>query len=46
MWSLNYGIALDGLIRGAEVDIPKAAKRASQLYLLGIPQFKGSAQPG
>jgi AcrR family transcriptional regulator len=40
MWSLNHGIALDGLLRGADVDIPRAARRASQLYLLGIPQFK------
>ena len=44
MWSLNYGIALDGLLRSTEVDIPRAAKRR-QLYLLGIPQFKGPSQP-
>jgi AcrR family transcriptional regulator len=44
MWSLNYGIALDGLLRGTEVDIPRVSKRASQLYLLGIPQFKGPSQ--
>lgn len=42
MWSLNYGVALDGLLRGVDVDIPKAAKRLTQLYLLGIPQFKAA----
>jgi hypothetical protein len=40
MWSLNYGVALDGLLRGVEIDVPRAAKRVTQLYLLGIPQFK------
>jgi TetR/AcrR family transcriptional regulator len=43
MWSLNYGVALDGLLRDVGVDVPKAAKRVSQLYLLGIPQFRGGA---
>jgi TetR/AcrR family transcriptional regulator len=40
MWSVNYGVALDGLLRGVDVDVPRAAKRVTQLYLLGIPQFK------
>ena len=40
MWSLNYGVALDGLLRDVPVDVPKAAKRVTQLYLLGIPQFR------
>jgi AcrR family transcriptional regulator len=40
MWSLNYGVALDGLLRGVEIDVPRAAKRVTQLYVLGIPQFK------
>jgi AcrR family transcriptional regulator len=43
MWSLNYGVALDALLRDADVDIARAAKRVTQLYLLGIPQFRGSA---
>ena len=43
MWSLNYGVALDGLLRDADVDVARAAKRVTQLYLLGIPQFKGPA---
>jgi len=46
MWSLNYGVALDGLLRGVEVDVPRAAKRVTQLYLLGIPQFKADQRPG
>src|SRR5581483_3592471 len=40
MWSLNYGVALDGLLRGVDVDVARAAKRVTQLYVLGIPQFK------
>jgi TetR/AcrR family transcriptional regulator len=46
MWSLNYGVALDGLLRGAEVDVARAAKRVTQLYVLGIPQFKADPKPG
>ena len=48
MWSLNYGVALDGLLRGVDVDVPRAAKRVTQLYVLGIPQFKPepAAAPG
>lgn len=47
MWSLNYGVALDGLLRDVDVDVPRAAKRVTQLYLLGIPQFRpnGAAAP-
>jgi AcrR family transcriptional regulator len=41
MWSLTYGVALDGLLRDADVDVARAAKRVTQLYLLGIPQFRG-----
>jgi AcrR family transcriptional regulator len=40
MWSLNYGVALDGLLRGVEIDVARAAKRVSQLYLVGIPQLR------
>jgi len=40
MWSLNYGVALDGLLRDVEVDVTRSAKRVTQLYLLGIPQFR------
>jgi len=40
MWSLNYGVALDGLLRGVDIDVPRAAKRVTQLYVLGIPQFR------
>lgn len=43
MWGLNYGVALDGLLRDADVDVARAAKRVTQLYLLGIPQFRPSA---
>ena len=46
MWSLNYGVALDGLLRGVEIDVPRAAKRVTQLYVLGIPQFKAPPKPG
>ena len=46
MWSLNYGVALDGLLRGVEIDVPRAAKRVTQLYVLGIPQFKADPKPG
>lgn len=46
MWSLNYGVALDGLLRGVEIDVPRAAKRVTQLYVLGIPQFKKDPKPG
>jgi len=49
MWSLNYGIALDGLLRDVDVDVARAAKRMTQLYLIGIPQFHpdraGTAAP-
>jgi TetR/AcrR family transcriptional regulator len=40
MWSLNYGVALDGLLRGVDIDVARAAKRVTQLYLVGIPQFR------
>jgi TetR/AcrR family transcriptional regulator len=46
MWSLNYGVALDGLLRGVEIDVPRAAKRVTQLYVLGIPQFKAAPKSG
>lgn len=46
MWSLNYGVALDGLLRGVDIDVPRAAKRVTQLYVLGIPQFKADPKPG
>lgn len=40
MWSLNYGVALDGLLRGVDIDVTRAAKRVTQLYLVGIPHFR------
>lgn len=46
MWNLNYGVALDGLLRGVDVDVPRAAKRVTQLYVLGIPQFKADPKRG
>jgi hypothetical protein len=46
MWSLNYGVALDGLLRGVDVDVGRAAKRVTQLYVLGIPQFRPGAAAG
>lgn len=46
MWSLNYGVALDGLLRGVEIDVGRAAKRVTQLYVLGIPQFKADPKSG
>jgi TetR/AcrR family transcriptional regulator len=46
MWSLNYGVALDGLLRGVDVDVARAAKRVTQLYVLGIPQFKADQKTG
>ncbi|HLF41142.1 MAG TPA: TetR/AcrR family transcriptional regulator [Acidimicrobiia bacterium] len=42
MWSLNYGIALDGLLRGVDIDAARAAKRVTRLYTVGIPQFKAA----
>jgi len=39
MWSLNYGVALDALLRDVTLDVAKAAKRVTQLYLVGIPSF-------
>ncbi len=44
MWSLNYGVALDGLLRDADIDVARAAKRVTQLYLLGIPQFRPASR--
>ena len=29
MWSLNYGVALDGLLRGVDIDVARAAKRVT-----------------
>jgi AcrR family transcriptional regulator len=40
MWGLNYGIALDALLRGSPVDVPKTAERVTRLYAVGIPEFK------
>jgi hypothetical protein len=46
MWSLNYGVALDALLRDVTVDVARAAKRVTQLYLLGIPAFRDGAGTG
>ncbi len=40
MWGLNYGIALDALLRGGTVDVTKTAERVTRLYAVGIPEFK------
>jgi TetR/AcrR family transcriptional regulator len=40
MWGLNYGIALDALLRGAPVDVRRTAERVTRLYTVGIPQFE------
>jgi AcrR family transcriptional regulator len=40
MWGLNYGIALDTLLRGGTVDVAKTAERVTRLYAVGIPEFK------
>lgn len=46
IWGINYGIALDAILSGIEVDIDrdKTAERITRLYTLGIPAFQaGSA---
>jgi len=40
MWGLNYGIALDTLLRGGTVDVARTAERVTRLYAVGIPEFK------
>jgi TetR/AcrR family transcriptional regulator len=40
MWGLNYGIALDALLRGGTVDVARTAERVTRLYAVGIPEFK------
>src|SRR5205807_8049001 len=40
MWGLNYGIALDTLLRGGTVDVARTADRVTRLYAVGIPEFK------
>src|SRR5947209_8313425 len=40
MWGLNYGIALDGRLRGGTVDVARTAERVTRLYAVGIPEFK------
>lgn len=40
MWGLNYGIALDTLLRGGQVDVARTADRVTRLYAVGIPEFK------
>ena len=42
MWALNYGIAIDAMLREVEVDVPKVARRVTRLYTVGIPQFGGA----
>jgi TetR/AcrR family transcriptional regulator len=41
MFGLNYGIALDGLLRGSPIPIGRTAERVTRLYTVGIPQFAG-----
>ena len=40
MWGLNYGIALDALLRGDPIDVRRTAERVTRLYTVGIPQFE------
>jgi hypothetical protein len=40
MWGINYGIALDSLLTGFEIDIAKTTERVTRLYTLGIPSFQ------
>jgi TetR/AcrR family transcriptional regulator len=44
MWGLNYGIALDALLRGGTVDVARTAERVTRLYAVGIPEFKRSKE--
>jgi AcrR family transcriptional regulator len=46
MWGLNYGIALDTLLRGGTVDVAKTAERVTRLYAVGIPEFKRAKAAG
>jgi AcrR family transcriptional regulator len=46
MWGLNYGIALDTLLRGGTVDVAKTADRVTRLYAVGIPEFKRAKAAG
>jgi AcrR family transcriptional regulator len=41
MFGLNYGIALDGLLRGNPIPISRTAERVTRLYTVGIPTFAG-----
>ena len=46
MWGLNYGIALDTLLRGGTVDVARTAERVTRLYAGGIPEFKRAKAAG
>jgi TetR/AcrR family transcriptional regulator len=46
MWGLNYGIALDTLLRGGTIDVAKTAERVTRLYAVGIPEFKRAKAAG
>jgi AcrR family transcriptional regulator len=46
MWGLNYGIALDTLLRGGTVAVAKTAERVTRLYAVGIPEFKRAKAAG
>lgn len=46
MWGLNYGIALDTLLRGGTFDVAKTAERVTRLYAEGIPEFKRAKASG
>lgn len=39
MWGINYGVALDSLHTGLQIDVTKTSERVSRFYLLGIPSF-------
>jgi AcrR family transcriptional regulator len=40
MYGINYGIALDALHTGLNIDIAKTADRVTRLYVSGIPRFQ------
>lgn len=46
MWGLNYGIALDTLLRGGTIDLARTADRVTRLYAVGIPEFKRAKAAG
>jgi TetR/AcrR family transcriptional regulator len=44
LWGVNYGVALDALHTGLDIDLDKTTERITRLYLLGIPAFHSRVQ--